>query len=449
MIYGVQRSSFLNEFSYFLPVLQSSPTIIKVEGHRQKGNILYLYVRNLGSKETIITDVYVIDCHGKIHKATYSIASDATVSEVWGGDVWSFDSYKLSIVLRKSGKIIYDTFTTPNTNLWDQYYVNYNNIWSAVYFDPDGLKLLSQSAGGWAVRGIITINKVIDLQNLPVVIEVDLQKTNYNIPSYRYGDAAASPFAACLYLSSVKERDPYYATPWFAVKLYPRPQAYPNRTEAQLVTRDASGVIAVYTLYTWNSSPNSEPRGIFLLIFNESNKVYYYFWKDSRNVTPYKSGSWTSSGLSQVFSSSPLYIYLTIDNRVTVSSRKVHVRYLQVYKGTRITVINVSPGWTIELVDENGNIIEVNGVKYFKVAKSNIVEFDLLPYIIKYGMPLKGRIIVKTYNATEYNAVGGWPIKPNSVKVLTIPLQNIPSGICKVKLVTKDGTEVVYSFRKT
>ncbi len=56
--------------------------------------------------------------------------------------------------------------------------------------------------------GVITQGKYIDLQGLPIIIEVDLEKTSYNVPD---GNAAASPFSARLYLSSVKNNNPYYA----------------------------------------------------------------------------------------------------------------------------------------------------------------------------------------------------------------------------------------------
>ncbi|RLE90980.1 MAG: hypothetical protein DRN04_13880 [Thermoprotei archaeon] len=79
--------------------------------------------------------------------------------------------------------------------------------------------------------------------------------------------------------------------------------------------------------------------------------AHYYFWRKSRTGTPYRSGSWSSTGLSQVFGNGEQYIYLTIDNRVTVSSRKVHIRYIQIYRDYKVTIIGVKPEWTIEITD--------------------------------------------------------------------------------------------------
>jgi len=86
-------------------------------------------------------------------------------------------------------------------------------------------------------------------------------------------------------------------------------------------------------------------------MFNETNMAHYYFWRKSRTGTPYRSGSWSSTGLSQVFGNGEQYIYLTIDNRVTVSSRKVHIRYIQIYRDYKVTIIGVKPEWTIEITD--------------------------------------------------------------------------------------------------
>jgi len=65
-----------------------------------------------------------------------------------GGDVWVVDKENLNVVLSQSGKILYDNFTSRDLTIWDDSYVNYNNYWSAVYYDLDGLKLLSRSDDG-------------------------------------------------------------------------------------------------------------------------------------------------------------------------------------------------------------------------------------------------------------------------------------------------------------
>ena len=208
---------------------------LSLDAYKVNGKLLTLYVRNLGTRDSIVNSIYLISADGKVYEVSYAKITSGT--EIWGGDVWVVDRENLNIVLSQSGKILHDTFVGRDSTMWDDSYVNYNNNWSAVYYDPDGLKLLSKSAGGWAVRGLISNQKIVNLGELPAVIEVDLQKTSYNVPNE---DAAGSPFAACLYLSSEKKKNPYFATPWFAAKLYPR--AYPSRTEAQLVTRSQAGV---------------------------------------------------------------------------------------------------------------------------------------------------------------------------------------------------------------
>ena len=406
---------------------------IKVEAYKVNGKLLTIYVRNIGDTSVIINSVYLISPTGTTYSLSPAVLSSGT--KIWGGDVWTVDAENLQVVKLSSGLILYDTFTRRNPSVWDDSYVDYNNDWSAIYYDPDGLKLLSRSAGRWAVRGLITVEKIIDLSDLPVIIEVDLQKTNYNVPE---GDAAGSPFAACMYLSSTEEENPYFATPWFAVKLYPT--AFLSRTEAQLVTRTTTNVIETEILYTWYSAPNTQPRGIFLVIFNETDKVYYYFWNDERANKP-SSGSWTSTGLAQVFDKGEQYIYLTIDNTVRTSSRKVHVRYIQVYKDYKVTVSNVVPGWTVELTDNAWNTL------YSTVASGSSVTFNILNYIIENGMPLDGHIRVYTYNVTEFNTYGGWRILPGEMKTLTVSIDNIPSGEYWVKVVTKNGVEYQYKVR--
>ena len=413
--------------------------LIRIEGYRVDGNLLYLYVRNIGSVDVVVTRVYIVDQRGSV-VVRDGPAVIKSGTEIWGGDVWTVDSVNLKCTLKSTGKVLHDTFTSRNPAVWDDSYVNYKNYQEAIYYDPDGLKLLSNKRYGayWAVRGLITRSKIMNLHQLSIVIEVDLKKTNYKIDD---GDAAGEPFAACLYLSPSKRRNPYYATPWFATKLYPRDD--PSRTEAQLVTKRGAQ-IEVNVLSTWYSAPNSQPRGVFLLVFNESNKVYYYFWRGSRSGVPFNEGAWSSSGLIQVFNSGQVYVYLTIDNTVALDPgefRKVHVRYLQIYKGTKVKVEGLSPGWTVQITDLDWNVIEVDGYKLEVVANSSSVEIELLPYILKYGMPLDGHIKVITGNLRDFEENGGWLIPVGDVRVVTVSLEGVSSGRCRVKVVTLHGTE--------
>jgi len=126
---------------------------------------------------------------------------------------------------------------------------------------------------------------------------------------------------------------------------------------------------------------------------------------------------------------------------VTVSSRKVHVRYIQVYKDYKVTISNVAPGWTVELTDNAWNTL------YSTVASASSVTFNILNYIIENGMPLDGHIRVYTYNVTEFNMYGGWRILPREMKALTVSIDNVPSGEYRVKVVTKNGVEYQYKVR--
>ena len=422
------------ELSTILPKGSREYAKLVITEHVTGSSILTLYIKNVGGSLAVIDKVYLEGPKDVFYELEIaSIQGTGVEGELWGGDVWRVDASSLTLRKARDGKVLYDVFTSRDPSTWNDSYVDHNNDWGHVYYDPDGLKLLSRSAGGWAVRGFISQGKIIDLGDLPIVVEVDLQKTYYNVPD---GDAAASPFAACLYLSSSKKRNPYYATPWFAAKLYPRGSPT-DRTEAQLVTRDSNRIVTYKTLYTWYSSPNSQPRGIFLLVFNETNRVYYYFWRNTRSGSPYAVGSWSSPGLTQVFSSSPLYVYLTIDNKVKVSSRKVHVRYLQVYRGTSIVVNGLKPGWTVQLYDENDQLIKE------VLASSNSVEIDLLDYVVEYGMPFKGYIKVVTCDMEEIRSYGGAAIAPGETKPVTLSIKGVPHGVYTLKVVAKDGALTV------
>ena len=170
-------------------------------------------------------------------------------------------------------------------------------------------------------------------------------------------------------------------------------------------------------------------------MFNETNRVYHYFWRNSRTGTPYRSGSWSSIGLSQVFGNGEQYIYLTIDNRVTVSSRKVHTRYIQIYRDYKVTIIGVELEWTIGITDASWNPL------YTTCAAGSSVTFNILNYILRNGMPLEGHIRVYTYNVTEFNTYGGWKILPREPRALTASIDNISSEEYWVKVVTKNGVE--------
>ena len=132
---------------------------------------------------------------------------------------------------------------------------------------------------------------------------------------------------------------------------------------------------------------------------------------------------------------------VTIDNRVHVDLRKAHVRYLQIYKGTKVKVEGLSPGWTVQITDSNWNVIEVDGYKLEAVAKGDSVEIELLPYILKYGMPLNGHIKVITGDISSFEKNGGWLIPVSELRAITVSLEGVSSGRCKVKIVTLHGTE--------
>ncbi len=378
-----------------------------------------------------VASVYLISNEGKVYKLKPAVIKTGGSSpiQIWGGDRYEADFNSLELIRTSSGRLLDESFHFSSITRWGIMYVNYNNM-SGVSFGSYGLDICSKSKGGWAVRGIITKQKIFNLNDIPLAVEVDLEKTNTNVPDR---DAAASPFAACLYLSSNKKRNPYNAKPWFAVKLYPRSNPY--RTVAQLVLRRSSGNVVYRNLYTWYSAHGSHPRGIFLLIFNETNKVYYYFWKDNREGRVHAHGVWTPDGLPEIFQSAPHYIYLTIDNRVTASSRHVWVRYLKIYHGTSITITGLMPGWEVVLDDENGKPM-LRKISLRKISDGSSISLELLSYIISKGMPLKGKTLVYPYRASDYNPEKGWMVQGGHVKKLIYSIQGIPPGKYTLRVLT-------------
>ncbi len=142
-----------------------------------------------------------------------------------------------------------------------------------------------------------------------------------------------------------------------------------------------------------------------------------------------------------MFSQGKQFIYLTIDNKVTTSSRKVHVNYIKVYNGTEITIRGLEKGWVIELYDKNNKLL------YSKTAEDSTVKLNILDYIIENGMPLKGYITIKMYNTTELEKYGGFRLKPGEIKVILLSIKDIPPGEYTIKTVTKRGAVDTYKIR--
>ncbi len=419
-------------FNYVTREPQVSPSIIKIEAYERHGRLLKLYVSNEGDGIATIDRIYYEDGRKAIplQYATFTTASAS--AELWGGDTWTVDPLTLTVKRVSEGKILSDNFTIKNTTIWDYDYINHNNAWSAIYNDNDGLKILSKSNGGWAVRGIAS-NNPIDLSGNTVII-VDMMKTNYHVP---YGDAAGSPFAACMYLtindphSDQSYKDPYYNAPWFALKLYPTSYG----TVAQLVVRDSSGTVSYQDIYTWYSGSVSQPRVRAILIFNESDKVYYYMWLyDGNTLKDFRVGSFSNAVVTQLKNAGQAYLHLTIDNRVTTSSRKVHVRYIRVSRSSELRINGVEPGWLVNVTDT------VTGYSEVVTATSTSVTIDLLPFIVKnvkndgMGLPIKGSIKVLTTGGDA-----GITINPHRVRELILALPPNTSQIFTIKITTKDG----------
>ncbi len=422
LVYHLVTSGYLASTS------PAKPSHLVVDACEVEGRLFTIYVRNVGESPCVITSAYLCSLEGEV-VAELTPAVLTSSSEIWGGDVWRPDGETLSLVRVVKGCIVDDDFTSRDPSTWDDSYVDYNNDWSRVYYDPDSLKLLSESADGWAVRGLITVDRLVDL-SASLVIEVDLEKTTYNVPD---GDAAASPFAACLYLSLSNDNpNPYFNIPWFAAKLYPRSFLY--RTEAQLVTRSSAGIVDTETLYTWYSSPGTAPRGVFLLFFNETGKVYYYFWRGARVGPPYRSGSWSSTTLNALYGQGPLFIYLSIDNRVAASSRKAHIRYLQAYRGSKLRLQRAGDGWTLELTDASWNTVKR---VYVEGGSASI---DLTDIIVSQGMPFNGHLKLYTYNASEFEAYDGWQLMPGQCRGITVASTSAFTGTYLVKVVASDGS---------
>ncbi len=129
------------------------PEMIKIESVDVDGKLLTLYVRNIGENDILIDSLYLISREGVVKKLDVKTGLSSSITEIWGGDTWRVHKETFVITLESTGKILYDTFTSSNPAIWNKDYVDHNNAWSSIYYDPDGLKLLSQSNGGWAVRG--------------------------------------------------------------------------------------------------------------------------------------------------------------------------------------------------------------------------------------------------------------------------------------------------------
>ncbi len=424
----------------------AASSVIRIDAFSCQGRLLKLYISNQGGTKAEVSSVYYEDSKRVIRLRPPVFGSGT--AEVWGGDVWAPDPYTLRLAREVSGRLISDDFTAKNTTVWDYDYVDYNNVWSAIYNDPDGLKLLSKSDGGWAVRGVVTRNSVNFSKQL--VIIVDLMKTNYNVPR---GDAAGFPFAACLYIAANEPYidasyvNPYYNVPWIALKLYPRYIGGETLTEAQLVARDSSGTVTWVTLHTWYPSPDTEPRIKAVLVFNESSKVYYYAWiYNGDEFIRYISGSWTNSVINDLKNKAYVYIYLTIDNRVTESSRKVHVRYLRISGGTNVTIKNIERGWWVRVRDlcSGGEVmVESNGT---------VVNIPVVPFIIENiengdrGLPLNASIAVFVKYPVSNSVLASIP--PGAVGEVLVSLPSDAARSFLIKVLTSDGSQTAITVSR-
>ncbi|RLF09036.1 MAG: hypothetical protein DRJ62_07405, partial [Thermoprotei archaeon] len=126
-----------------------------LEGYSRNGRLLTLYVRNVGESTVIVSSIY-IDTLQRSGAEKLDFAKIESSTEIWGGDIWIVNPNNLRVERTVEGKILYDDFTSQDPTTWDDDYVDSNNDWSNVYYDSDGLKLLSDSSGGWAARGLIT-----------------------------------------------------------------------------------------------------------------------------------------------------------------------------------------------------------------------------------------------------------------------------------------------------
>jgi len=267
---------------------QSLARGLKVEAISFTDSKLVIYVRNLGDTPTAIDKVYI-----RLGGNTIAVHSVGVYTlTVWGGDVWDLSTALPQLV--KSGLILYDDFDTLNRDLWiDVSSDEAVNTWLEVEDSYLKINVSSRELYRWATYGLFT-TKTISIPE-SYVVEVEL---------WKQGDATRY-YAVCLYLMSTNENaNPYYNTPWFAIKLYPRRGV----TYAQVVYRD--GGTRWRDLYSWYSG---YPHAHIVAVVRNGYVETVLLWDGDRYGDPTR----VVTDLDFQAISGDLYIALTVDTTET------------------------------------------------------------------------------------------------------------------------------------
>ena len=395
-------TGFTTQSTSISPVLSGS---LKVEAVSATSSKLYIYVRNVGGVSLTLDKVYVWDSRGVLI-AVYNATTLSLL--VWGGDVWDVSGLARLV---ERGLILYDDFdgNSLDTSLWEKREYNATNTRLSV--DNGYLQItVSKREGNWSTYGVFTRSFV----SLPdsYVFEVELWKRGR---AFWY-------YAVCFYIMSTNTSDnPYYNTPWFAAKLYPRKKDGTVYTSAQLVYRDG-GQIQFKDLWSWQG--NEWPHAHMVVIVGEENTVRVLLWDHTRGGKPD-----LDKTLSFPVLQGDKYLALTVDNPTTFPDEG-WFGYVKVYKNTSFTLVGLKPGAEYVLAGSKGECT-------ITASTTTLVVDPLSPpsgcewlqeEYYEHGYPME-----ITLSSEEFGKV-----EPYELKTLTFEA-NLPPGAYTLQITTREG----------
>jgi len=382
------------------PILRGG---LKVEAVSTLNSNLYIYVRNVGYVPLTLDKVYVWDSRGNL-VAVYNATTLSLL--VWGGDVWNVSG---TVRLVERGLILYDDFdgNSLNTNLWEVRANEYARE-TRLSVGNSYLKVAvaSKERGKWATYGVFTRSPI----SLPdsYVFEVELWKKGR---AYWY-------YAVCLYIMSTNVNDnPYYNTPWFAAKLYPRGRS----TVAQLAYRDDNQT-RFRNLWFWRG--NEEPHVHMVVIVGRGYAARVLLWDSSRTSSPNLD---TTLSFQALWGN--VYLALTVDNPTTFLDEG-WFGYVKIYKNTSFTLTGLKPGAKYKLAGSKGECTITVNTTVLTVDPLNPptgCEWLQEEYF-EHGYPMKIKIDSKVFGRIE----------PQELKTVVLEV-NLPPGTYTLKITTREG----------
>lgn len=380
---------------------------LKIEAASFIDSTLVIYVRNLGDVPTVVDRVYI-----RLGGNTVAVYSVGTFTlTVWGGDVWDLSSALPKLV--KSGLILYDDFDTLNRDLWiDVSSDEAVNTWLGVEDSYLKIEVSSKAQRRWATYGLFT-TRTIDIPK-NYVVEVEL---------WKQGDATRY-YAVCLYLMSTnKSTNPYYNTPWFAIKLYPRRGV----TYAQVVYREER--TRFRNLYSWYSG---YPHAHIVAMVRNGYVETVLLWDGDRYGDPTR----VVTDLDFQAISGDLYIALTVD---TTETRVCSgwIGYVKIYRDTAFTLEGLQPGKTYVLRGSSGSCkITPQSTKMVidPLDPPSGCEW-LRDEFYRHGYPIELEIESDVFRV----------IKPRSVKPIGLKIE-LPPGVYSVEVVSREGISAMASI---